>query len=143
MVAETLSFMLRSFVPRFGGEFPQKKNATSVSGCFTVKKTKVPTSYDVSNLPSPLPPPEDLPKKRKGLIAKFQPVPIYLAHCAKPTAKIVYIYIYIGAPPTKNLCFVQEQWYLPCFTHILASGFWELLFGGAAYINKIYKINDM
>ena len=43
----------------------------------------------------------------------------------------------------KNLCSVQKQWYLQCFTHILASRFWELLLGRAPYINNTYKIDDM
>ena len=44
-----------------------------------------------------------------------------------------YIYIYMVAPPKKNLCFLQKYCYLQCFTHILASRFWEL-FWGAPYV---------
>ena len=55
----------------------------------------------------------------------------------------VYIYIYIWWPPPppkkKNLCFQQKQWYLQCFTHILACRFWKLFLGGS-HILIIYKI---
>ena len=42
------------------------------------------------------------------------------------------------APPP-NLCFQQKQWYLQCFTQILACRFGKLFLGGS-HILIIYKI---
>ena len=52
-----------------------------------------------------------------------------------------YIYIYMVAPPPpkKKPMFSTKQWYLQCFTHILACRFWKLFLGGS-HILIIYKI---
>ena len=41
---------------------------------------------------------------------------------------LIYVCIYIWWP--KKICFVQNSCIFHCFTHILASRFWELLLGG-------------
>lgn len=129
--------------PGLGVSSHKKKNATSVSGCFTVKKPRFlrPTMFRTCQVH--FHPPKICPRNEKVWLQNSN---LFRStwHTAQNQRQKLYVYIYICiCPPNKEPMLRARTVVFTVFhAHfglwILGASFW-----GAAYINKIYKINDM